>query len=250
MKRGLYAAPSLARVSHVGRKIVCRFQIEQPRQEGTLAGRSKKSILQLKPWKTYSHKRSLKKRSSPKIRLSKTGAYSKPLKSTLQVTSSSHLVFLPNLITFPFPAIIALFAFLPIVWGPLTCALHFCAGNMDCFPRFFPVLLASLFFFPQGIFPLVCLWSVTPAALFKTRNTRADLLPRVARIRFWMNDRQASPWWLHFTDPAAAFQDEVLTTWLIMEDTGINTALRSLSRQLELQWPLVESEDDSQDQAD
>lgn len=58
-----------------------------------------------------------------------------------------------------------------------------------------------------------------------------DLLPRAASIWFSMNDRQASTQWLHFTD-LAAFQDEELTLWLIMEDTGINTALRSLSQQL------------------
>lgn len=46
-----------------------------------------------------------------------------------------------------------------------------------------------------------------------------------------MNDRQASTQRLHFTDLAAC-QDEELTLWLIMEDTGINTALRSLSQQL------------------
>lgn len=62
MNRGLYTGPSVARASHVGRKTIRRFQIEQSRQEGALAGRSKKSILQLKSWKTYSHKRIPKKR--------------------------------------------------------------------------------------------------------------------------------------------------------------------------------------------
>lgn len=189
MNRGLYTGPSVARASHVGRKTIRRFQIEQSRQEGALAGRSKKSILQLKSWKTYSHKRIPKKRWSPTTRLWKLGAYSQPW---IHLAGNFiHIsIFSAKSHCFPSSCYNHFICHFTYFWGPLICAISVLVTWNACL-RFFLFSLAS-FYFPLGSFLSISLQSVTPAALLKTRSTDADLLPRAASICFeWMIHRQA-----------------------------------------------------------
>lgn len=152
--RGLCVAPSLARSSHVSRKTVCRFQIEQI-QEDTLPGRSKTSILQIKPQKTYSHKRNLK-RSRPKTRLSKTDAYTQPLKIHLASNFINISGFSAKPYYFPSSCYNCFICLFTQFWSPLTYALYFCVDGMESFPRFFSLFSASIFF-PLGSFFLVSL---------------------------------------------------------------------------------------------
>lgn len=61
-----------------------------------------------------------------KDKTSKSSCLLPVFKSILQVTSSTHLAFLPNLITSLLPAVIVLFAVLPIWGSPNLCPLTLC----------------------------------------------------------------------------------------------------------------------------
>lgn len=117
--------------------------------------------------------------------------------------------------------------------GPLTCALYFCVGNMERFPRVFLLLfsLASILFSTRYL-PLSLPAVSHTCSSAQEQEYRHGFVMRAASISFWMNDTQASSQQLHLTDPATVFQDEVLTVRLVREDSSTNIALRSLSQQL------------------
>lgn len=161
-----------------------------------LGGRWKTSTLQLKPWQIYSHKRSLMKRWSPKRQTFKNGC----LLPAFIIHLASNFIhtcdFQPNLITFPLPAIIVLFANLSTLGVPSFVPSISVLVTWNAFQGFFCCCSFhwQASFFPLGTFLLASLQSVTPAALLKSRNTDTALL--------WGLPASASEWMIHRQAPS------------------------------------------------
>lgn len=142
--------------------------------------------------------------------------------------------FQPNLITFPLPAIIVLFANLPTLGVPSLVPSISVLVTWNAFQGVFLLLLFSLasILFSTRYLPLSFPAVSHTCSSAQEQEYRRGFVMRAASICFWMNDTQASSQQLHLTDPATVFQDEVLTVRLVREDSSTNTALRSLSQQL------------------